>query len=176
MARLTQRDELPARALEFLILTATRSGEVRGARWDEIVADMWIIPGERTKTGRPHRVPLSGRAVALLASLPRSSEYVFAQTGKQLATNTLTRLLRRMGVTAVPHGFRSTFRDWAAETTAYPNYVVEMALAHAIKSGVEEAYRRGDLFEKRRRLMDDWARYCNGANVRSGEVVTLRAS
>jgi integrase len=177
MAQLTQRDELPARALEFLILTATRSGEVRGARWDEITGDTWTVPSVRTKTGRSHRVPLSGRVVELLAGLSRSSEYVFpSQTGDQLAVNALTRLLHRMGVNVTVHGFRSTFRDWAAEVTAYPNFVVEQALAHAIGNGVEEAYRRGDLFEKRARLMEDWAKYCAGANARSGEVVILRGA
>jgi integrase len=177
MAQLAEHDELPARALEFLILTATRSGEVRGARWDEITGDTWTVPGERTKTGRSHRVPLSGKAVELLAGLSRSSEYVFpSQTGEQLATNAMTRLLARMGIDTTVHGFRSTFRDWAAETTAYPNFVVEQALAHAIGNGVEEAYRRGDLFEKRRRLMDDWARYCSQPAASKGEVVTLRGA
>jgi integrase len=158
-----------ARALEFLILTAARGGEVIGATWHEIDMDaaVWTIPAERMKGGREHRVPLSDRALAILEGMRgRDRELVFPLSEKAMAM-----LLRRIGRNDVTvHGFRSTFRDWAAETTAYPNHVVELALAHAISNGVEAAYRRGDLFEKRRHLMDDWARYC--ATERTANGVT----
>lgn len=156
-----------ARAVEFLVLTATRSGEVRHATWDEVdlTSQIWTIPAERMKAGREHRVPLSNQAVALLEALPRfeGSPFVFAAArGGALSDMALSAVLRRMNAGAVPHGFRSTFRDWAAERTAFPSEVVEMALAHAITNKVEAAYRRGDLFEKRRRLMAAWARHCDG--------------
>jgi integrase len=158
-----------ARALEFLILTATRTGEVIGAMWDEIGMDaaVWTIPASRMKGGREHRVPLSDRALAILEEMRGlDRELVFPLSEKAMAM-----LLRRLGRANVTvHGFRSTFRDWAAETTAYPNHVVELALAHAISNGVEAAYRRGDLFDKRRRLMADWARYC--ATERTANGVT----
>jgi integrase len=175
MAELRQRQEMSARALEFQILTAARPGEVLGMRWSEIDGNVWTVPGERMKGGKEHRVPLSARAVKLLAALPREGNYCFPgrRNGAVQYNNSLVLLLRRMGRDVTAHGFRSTFRDWAAETTAYPNHVVEQALAHAIGSGVEAAYRRGDLFDKRRRLMDDWSRYCS-APTRSGEVTTLR--
>ncbi len=153
-----------ARALEFAILTAARSGEVRGATWAEIDlgAATWTVPGERMKAGKEHRVPLSGAAVALLESLPRmaGSDLVFpAPRGGKLSDMTLLAVMRRMGVDAVPHGFRSTFRDWCSERTNYPREVAEMALAHTIGDKVEAAYRRGDLFEKRRRMMAEWAEF-----------------
>jgi integrase len=177
MAKLHTQPALPARALEFLILTAARTNEVLGARWDEIDGNMWTVPGERMKAGKPHRVPLSDRVVEILASLPREGEFIFvgARTSAVSNPHQLKRVLQRTGYDdTTVHGFRSTFRDWAAETTAYPNHVVEMALAHAVGNGVEAAYRRGDLFEKRRRLMDDWARYCSQPAASKGEVVTLR--
>jgi integrase len=175
MGKLRARQELPARALEFLILTAARSGEVRGARWDEINGDTWTVPGERMKSGKAHRIPLSDRAQALLAALPRVGDYVFAgvRTGEAMHEKALGDVLRHMGVGVTVHGFRSAFRDWAAETTAYPNHVVEQALAHAIGNDVEAAYRRGDLFEKRARLMQDWSDYCSRQGV-TGDVVPLR--
>ncbi|HUF80571.1 MAG TPA: integrase arm-type DNA-binding domain-containing protein, partial [Burkholderiales bacterium] len=153
MAALRQVGGMGARALEFAILTGTRSGEVRGATWAEIdtKAKTWTIPGERMKAGRAHRVPLSPAAVALLKALPRleGSEFVFpAARGGMLSDMTLSAVTRRMGVDAVPHGFRSTFRDWCAEHTNYPREVAEQALAHTISNAVEAAYRRGDLFEK----------------------------
>ncbi len=167
MAALRQQSGWGAKALEFVILTAARSGEVRGATWDEI--DMngrtWIIPAARMKAGREHRVPLSDAAVTLLRDMrqmPRGKDkdWVFAAPrGGMLSDMTLTAVMRRMKLTAVPHGFRSTFRDWAAERTAYPNEVAEMALAHAIDNKVEAAYRRGDLFEKRRQMMREWAAF-----------------
>jgi integrase len=176
MAALNTRDGVSARALEFAALTACRTGEVLGARWSEIANDVWTIPAERMKSGREHRVPLSKRTLAILNALPRDNEFVFPGHGKPLANMSMLMLLRRMGrgdLTA--HGFRSTFRDWAAERTNYPNHVVEMALAHAIGDKVEKAYRRGDLFEKRRRLMNEWAAYCSSTPAKaSGDVVALR--
>jgi integrase len=174
LAELRQRPEMAARALEFAILTAARPSEVLGARWDEIVDGTWTVGADRMKGGKEHRVPLSGRARELLATLPRENEYCFAgrRKGSSLAAG-LVVLLRRMGRDVTAHGFRSSFRDWAAETTAYPNHVVEMALAHAVGNGVEAAYRRGDLFEKRARLMQDWANFCARPHIEA-DVVTLR--
>jgi integrase len=177
LAKLRTRDGIAARALEFLILTAVRTGEVLGARWNEFSGDVWTIPAERMKAGRDHRVPLSKRAVAILAALPRDGEFVFPgrSPGGPLNVAAMLRVIGRMkqsGITT--HGFRSTFRDWAAETTGYPNHVLEMALAHAVSNQVEAAYRRGDLFEKRKRLMAEWASYCNSPLVVSGAVVPLR--
>jgi integrase len=159
---------IAARALEFTILTAARTGEVIEATWDEFDMDaaVWTIPAERMKGGREHRVPLSDRALAILGEMRGNGGRVFPLSEKAMAMR-----LERLGYSDVTvHGFRSTFRDWAAETTAYPNHVVELALAHAISNGVEAAYRRGDLFEKRRQLMDDWARYC--ATERTANGVT----
>jgi integrase len=177
MIELGQRPEMSARALQFAILTAARPGEVLGARWSEIEGNVWTVPAERMKGGREHRVPLSDRAVELLAGLRHNGKFCFpGRFGDSpfFAPDALIKLLRKMGYDVTAHGFRSTFRDWAAEMTAYPNHVVEQALAHAIGNGVEAAYRRGDLFEKRRRLMDDWARYCAQPTAGKGEVVTLR--
>jgi integrase len=156
-----------ALALEFLILTAARSGEVRGATWAEVdmKAKVWTIPANRMKAGKEHRVPLSPAALSVLKraqALPRvdGSEFVFpAPRGGALSDMTLTAVMRRMNVPAVPHGFRSTFRDWTAERTDYPRDVAEMALAHAIGDKVEAAYRRGDLFDKRRLMMAEWAAF-----------------
>jgi integrase len=174
LAKLRQRPEIAARALEFQILTAGRPGEVSGARWNEIEGDTWTIPGERMKSGKPHRVPLSDAVVRLLGKLPRTNEHVFAnRNGSKLHSMTMMRLLRVMGRPETAHGFRSSFRDWAAEQTSYPNHVVEQALAHAIGSGVEAAYRRGDLFEKRQRLMADWAKHCSRPSG-AGDVVPIR--
>jgi integrase len=161
MVKLRAQEELSARALEYLILTATRTGELLGARWEEVNGDTWTIPWGRTKSGKAHRVPLSDRAVELLSGLPRIGQYIFpGRAGEGMGETTLRKVLKRMGYAITVHGFRSAFRDWAAETTAYPNHVVEQALAHAIGNGVEAAYRRGDLFEKRRQLMWDWSDYC----------------
>ncbi|MFC5345290.1 tyrosine-type recombinase/integrase [Brevundimonas staleyi] len=164
MARLKKVDGQGARALEFAIFTAARSGEVRGAVWAEIdlANAVWTVPAERMKAGREHRVPLSEPAMALLRTQKAgdSTSPVFtAPSGVPLSDMTLSAVLRRMKVDAVPHGFRSTFRDWIAERTAYPNEVAEMALAHTIASKVEAAYRRGDLVGKRRQLMQDWAEF-----------------
>ena len=168
-----------ARALEFAILTAARSGDVRGAVWSEIdlKAAMWTVPGERMKAGKEHRVPLSKPALEILAALPRmaGSDYVFpAPRGGQLSDMTISAVLRRMQVPAVPHGFRSTFRDWASERTNYPRDVAEMALAHAIGDKVEAAYRRGDLFEKRSAMMSDWAAFLVTPQV-SATVILMQS-
>jgi integrase len=175
MERLRNVEGVPARALEFTILTAVRTGDILNARWDQIDGDTWKVP--ITKTGKEHRVPLSGPARGILDRLPRVNEYLFpGDRGGQMYEGSMLRWLHDLGVDVSVHGFRSTFRDWAAETTAYPNHVVEQALAHAIGNGIEAAYRRGDLFEKRRRLMQDWSDYCRRPSPsRDGEVVPLRA-
>ncbi len=164
MADLGTREAVAARALEFAILTAARTGEVIGARWSEIDLDAaeWTVPAERMKAGTEHRVPLSEAAVVILRRLAETStgEFVFAggRRGQPLSNMGMLMMLRRMGREDLTvHGFRSTFRDWASETTHFPSEVVEMALAHTIESKVEAAYRRGDLFRKRRELMDAWA-------------------
>ena len=166
MGKLRQQAGNGARALEYAILTACRSGEVRLARWEEIdlKSRVWVIPGERMKAGKEHRVPLSDDAIAVLDQMDLSTQLIFPgrDEGKPLSDMSLTAVLRKMDrgdITA--HGFRSTFRDWASESTAYARDVAEMALAHSIGSKVEAAYRRGDLFTKRTRMMEDWARFCN---------------
>ena len=179
MTELRQREGMGARALEFTILTAARSGEARGATWSEIDLErrLWTVPGARMKAGREHAVPLSDAAVALLEALerPHGGGLVFpAIKGAPLSDMTLSAVTRRMGVDAVPHGFRSTFRDWCAESTGYPSELAEMALAHNVGSAVERAYRRGDMLDKRRRLMSDWADHCGGRTPASGDVVPLR--
>ena len=152
-------------AFEFLVLTAARSGEVRRATWDEMDLDagVWTIPAARMKAKRDHRVSLSGRALAILHDVPRLSDgtgLVFSNPrGKPLSDATLSHLIKALGIAAVPHGFRSSFRDWAAEQTNTPREVVEAALAHTVRNPTEAAYARSDLFERRRRLMDDWATY-----------------
>ena len=180
MAKLRQAEGMGARALEFVILTSARSDEVRLATWSEVDLDgaVWTVPAERMKAGREHRVPLSARALDLLRSLPRedkSQHFVFpSQKRTALSDMTLTAVLRRMKVDAVPHGFRSSFKDWAAERTQYPNELSEMALAHVIESKTEQAYRRGDLFDKRRRMMEDWAGFLGARRVAgSSEVVAI---
>jgi integrase len=179
MATLAEREGMGARALEFLILTAARSGEASGAKWSEIdlEAKAWTVPASRMKGGRQHRVPLSDRAIALLRALPREADFVFAgeRLGTAISSTAMSNLLGRMGRLDITiHGFRSAFRDWAAETTSYPNHVIEMALAHAVGDKVEAAYRRGDLFAKRRRLMEAWADYCT-APRRDATVTPIRA-
>ena len=184
MTELGEREGIAARGLEFLILTAARTGEVMDAVWSEFNLDenMWTIPAERMKAGREHRVSLSTEAAGIIADLMamKISDYVFpgSAANRPLSNMAFLQLLRRMKRADItPHGFRSTFRDWAAERTAYPSEVAEMALAHSVGNRVEAAYRRGDLYEKRRRLMDDWARFCNqtpiDAQSRLGNVVSL---
>jgi integrase len=165
VTQLRERDGIAAKALEFLILTAVRTGDVTGARWSEIdlAAKTWTIPAARMKMKKEHRVPLCDRAITILRALPRESDFVFPgnQKGTPLNHSAMDQVRKRMGQRDFTvHGFRSTFRDWAAETTTYPNHVTEMALAHTIGNKVEAAYRRGDLFKKRVRLMADWAKYC----------------
>ncbi len=177
MAQLAERQGVAARALEFTVLTAARTGEVIGARWPEIdmAAKLWTIPAERMKARKEHRVPLTPRALEILEGLPREAEFVFpgSQKGSAISNMAMAQLLKRMGrLDITVHGFRSAFRDWAAERTGYPNHVVEMALAHVIGDKVEAAYRRGDLFTKRARLMTDWARYCASKPVEAGSGVT----
>ena len=161
---LQKRKAVAALALEFTILTASRTGEVLGARWAEfdLGKAIWTVPAERMKAGREHRVPLSPRSVEILGQvLQLGSDWVFpGAKGGQLSGMAMSMLLRRMKVDVTVHGFRSSFRDWAAECTAFPHEVCEMALAHTIGNKGEAAYRRGDLFEKRRRLMDEWAGFC----------------
>jgi integrase len=165
MRKLRAAPENAARALELGILCASRPGEVLGARWCEIdlEARTWIIPPERMKGHREHRMPLSRRTVELLASLPQVGEHVFVGRGDaRPSAHMLVRVLRGMGYAKLTaHGFRSAFRDWAAEQTQYPNHVVEQALAHSIGGAVERAYRRTDLLDQRRRLMQDWADFCD---------------
>lgn len=157
-------DSISARALEWTILTAARTGEAIGTRWEEIdlATKVWTVAGDRMKAGREHRVPLSERTVSILASLPREGEFVFpgAGKGRPLSNMAMLQLLRGIDPSLTVHGFRSSFRDWAAERTNYPRDIAEQALAHTIKNATEAAYRRGDALEKRRRLMQAWASYC----------------
>ena len=160
MAKLTTRGGTAARALAFAIMTAARSGEVRGMTWGEhdLEAAVWTVPPERIKAGKEHRVPLTPLALALLPDRGEPDEIVFPNgLGGPLSAMSSGLVLRRMGIKATVHGFRSAFRDWAGEATAHPREVVEAALAHRLKDKAEAAYARGDLFTKRRRLMDDWA-------------------
>lgn len=178
MADLRGNESLSARALEFTILTAARTSETILAEWCEIdlAARVWTVPGERTKSGRQHRVPLSDRAVAILESLPQGGAFVFAkENGKTLSNMAMLQLLRGMRPGFTVHGFRSTFSDWARDRTNYPRDVVEQSLAHAIKDKTEAAYRRGDAIEKRRRLMVEWCRFCSKpASPVTGTVTTFR--
>jgi len=167
MAELRQQEGVAARALEFTILTAARTGETIGARGQEINAKerLWNVPADRMKAKKEHRVPLSDRALGIVKSMGGNSkqDYVFpgGRTGKPLSNMAMLKLLERMGRDDLTvHGFRSTFRDWAAERSDFPNEIVEMALAHVVDDKTEAAYRRGDLFEKRRHLMEAWSEYC----------------
>jgi len=175
MADLRSRPAVAARTLEFAILTAARSGEVLGAQWDEIdkKKKVWTIPAERMKAGREHRVPLSLRAMEIVEAMAKHGTVGYLFPGpkprKPLSSMAMAMLLRRMKAEITIHGFRSTFRDWASETTGFPHEVCEMALAHTIGNKAEAAYRRGDLFDKRRKLMEAWAGYC--AKKASAKVV-----
>lgn len=164
MIELRKRSGLSARALELTILTATRTIEILGAKWSEfdLVDNLWVIPGERMKAGHEHRVPLSRQAVTLLEDMPHLNDWVFpGQGGKPLSNMAmLTLLQKRMGRSDLTvHGFRSTFRDWAAEVSTYPREVAEAALAHVLTNKAEAAYQRGDLLEKRSDMMQQWAEY-----------------
>jgi integrase len=179
MSQLRAREGAGARALELTILTGLRTGEVIGARWQEVdlQGKMWIVPAERMKAKREHRIPLSDYVIAMLSKLPKVDEFIFPgeRSGQPISNmamlSTLGRLSRR---DLTVHGFRSTFRDWAAERTNFPNHVVEMALAHTIGNKVEAAYRRGDLFEKRARLMDAWAKFATTCPGRGSDTAKLR--
>lgn len=184
MQRLRAMPGMGARALEFVILTASRTGAVRLAQWSEVdmAAGIWTSPAEHMKGGRDHRVPLSPQALALLQAMPRLAapegqpDLIFpGLQGKPLSDMTLTACMRRMDLREVPHGFRSTFSDWAAESTAVAPEVREMALAHAIGDKTEAAYRRGDLFDKRRELMELWARFIDTPPAR-GNVQPIRGA
>lgn len=172
LADLRQRPAVAARALEFAILTAARSGEVRGMTWAEVDLDarLWRVPADRMKAGFTHEVPLSDAAMSILRSVRedghKPSDIVFpAPRGGALSDMSLSQLLKRMGRTGITvHGFRSTFRDWAGETTQFGREEVEMALAHTVASSVERAYRRGRALDKRRELMAAWAAYCAQVN------------
>jgi integrase len=181
LTKLRAQEGIAARALEFAILTAARTGEVIGARWAEInlTNRLWTIPADRMKAGKEHRVPLSPRARELLEAIKPSKvdgeAFVFtgSKAARPLSNMAFLMLLRRMergNLTA--HGFRSTFRDWGAEKTNFPNDVCEMALAHTVGSKVEAAYRRGDMFDKRRKLMDAWAAFCTTSQT--GRIVAFR--
>jgi integrase len=182
ITELRQQQGVAARALEFAILTAARTGEVIAAQWHEISLGerLWTVPAGRMKAGKEHRVPLSDAALAILADLHklRHGDYIFegGRTSQPISNMAMTMTLRRMGRGELTvHGFRSTFRDWAAERTGFPSEVAEMALAHSVSDKVEAAYRRGDLFQKRRQLMDAWARFC-ATPAPAGKVVSFAAA
>ena len=184
LAALRLQQGTAARALEFLILTAARTSEATGARWSEIDtgAATWTVPPERIKAGREHRVPLSEPALAIIQAMAetRQGEFVFpgGRRGRPLSNMAMAGVLERMGWHEITvHGFRSSFRDWAAERTNHPREVAEMALAHAVGDKVEAAYRRGDLFDKRRCIMADWARHCAQVDKPAGaNVVPIRCA
>ena len=186
IAQLREQEGVAARALEFTVLTAARTNEALGLQWSELNATekLWTVPANRMKAKKEHRVPLSERALSIVSRATDTETgdgaFVFAgrREGKPLSNMAMWAVLKRMGLNDLTvHGFRSTFRDWAAERTNFPNEVVEMALAHAVGGRVEAAYRRGDLFDKRRRLMAEWATFCNTPKaVERGAVVPLRAS
>ena len=167
MIKLRQAAGTAAQALEFLILTAARSGEVRGITWQEVSLEdaLWVVPAERMKMKREHRVPLSDRAVAILKSQPRIDEnpLVFpAPRGSQMSDATMSAVLKRMGIDATVHGFRSSFRDWCGDYTNYPRDLAEQCLAHGADDPVEAAYRRGDALERRREIMNEWSKFVAG--------------
>jgi integrase len=181
MAELREQEGVAARALEFLILTVARTGEVLGARWSEVdlAERLWTVPAERMKAGKENRVPLSSAALAILEEMAaiRDGEFVFpgAKAGRPLSNMALLMLLRRMrhgDLTA--RGFRSTFRDWAGDIADFPSEVAELALAHTVGDKVEAAYRRSDGFQKRLLLAEAWARFCAGSETEDGVVVPLR--
>jgi integrase len=183
MVALGKREGTAARALEFLIFTAARTAEVLQATWGEIDLDakLWVVPANRMKGGREHRVALSDRAVELLRELPvedgNAHVFIGPLSGSPLSEAALRAVIRRMGHDDITtHGFRSSFRDWCAEMTNYPNHVIEMALAHAVGDKVEAAYRRGDLLKKRRQLAEAWAKYCTSPPVvqtAGGRIVSI---
>lgn len=179
MEQLRQQEGIASRCLEFTILTAARTNESIGATWAEIDLDakVWTIPKDRMKADKEHRVPLSDKCIGLLGVMQaiRLNDFVFPGQRNGLSNMAMLKLLERMDRKDLTvHGFRSTFRDWAAESTAYPGEVVEMCLAHTIKNQAEAAYRRGDLMEKRLRIMNDWAKYCDTKTFAGDNVTPLR--
>jgi integrase len=172
MVKLREQPKLGAKAAELMILTATRTGEVRFAKWSEFDLEnrLWIIPAARMKADRDHRIPLSEAALTILTEMERSGERAFPGMGQ----HAILKAVQRAEPAVSAHGFRSTFRDWCAEQTNFPSEVAEMALAHAVGDKVEAAYRRGDLFQKRRQVMDAWARHC--ATVKAGATVVSIAA
>jgi integrase len=179
MAELASREGIAARALAFAILTAARTGEVIGATWDEIdlQAKLWTIPAARMKADKEHRIPLSDAVLEILAALPRDSNWVFVGVapGAAISSIAMYRVLRRVRDDVNVHGFRSTFSTWAHEQTGHSNHVIEMSLAHAIGNAVEKAYQRGDLFDKRRKLMNDWARFATTPAATGDNIVAMKA-
>jgi integrase len=176
MAALRTTKGADARALEFAILTAARSGEVLGAKWSEIdqTAKTWTVPASRMKAGKEHRVPLSDRAITIVKAAKGGGEYIFGVGDRQLSRKAFPKLLKGLGHGDVtPHGFRSTFRVWAAEQTNFPREIAEAALAHVLRDRTEAAYQRGDLLEKRRKLMAAWAEYAN-RTASTGKVLSMR--
>lgn len=175
IARLRSRRTVAAWCLEFVILTAARTGEAIGMRWEELDGDVWTIPAERMKAKRPHRVPLSGRALEILQAMrEHGSQWVFPgqHRRKHLSNMAMLVMLRDLDVPVTVHGFRSTFRDWAGDCTSYPKEIIETCLAHVVGDATEAAYRRGDALERRRELMEAWAQFCEPEQT--GNVVRLR--
>jgi integrase len=185
MKKLRARDGISARALEFTILTCARTGDTIGSKWSEIdgVEKLWTVPATRVKgkkgaRKRDHIVPLSSAAITILKDVPRESDYLFPgrNKGEGLSNMAMSETLKEMGYSgdvATVHGFRSAFKDWCSEQTSYPNEMSEMALAHTVSDKVEAAYRRGDMRDRRRRMMDDWANYCAGKAVGGSNVVKI---
>jgi integrase len=179
LSALRQHDGVGARALEFAILTAAQLGEVVGAQRSELDLDaaMWTIPANRMKGNKEHRIPLSPAAIALLKALPTESgnpNLFIGARGDRTSQAAVTVLPKRLGYDVTVHGFRSTFSDFAHERTAFSNHVIELSLAHAIGNEVEKAYRRGDLLDKRRKLMEAWATFATSPAVNGGAVVPMR--
>jgi integrase len=178
MSELRHRDTLAARVLELQILTATRPGEAAGAQWPEfdLYGAVWTIPADRMKAGKEHRVPLAPAVVKLLQALPRVDGNVFPGVkGKPITTSAAMKLLKELRPGLTAHGFRSTFRDWAAETTSHPREIIEQAMAHRLKDAAEAAYQRGDLLQRRAVLMADWAKYCDTIRSNTDNVTPIRA-
>jgi integrase len=160
MAHLRQDTTAASRALQFCILCASRPSEAASARWSEIHDGVWVIPAQRMKRNREHRVPLSLAAQALMAALPRLDDFLFPGARQShIHPRTMNRLLKALGCAGVTHGMRAAFSTWAAEQTSYADVVVEQALAHTVGSAVERAYRRSTLFEQRAKLLEDWAKF-----------------
>ena len=177
MSQLREQGGLAALALEFLILNANRTSEVLLAEWSEITDDLWVIPARRMKAKKEHRVPLAPRSLEILQickQLSQGNRYIFSTRDRPLSNMSMAAVLKRMKVQVTVHGFRSTFRDWVAEETDHSHEVAEMALAHTISNRVEAAYRRGDLLERRRRLMQQWDDYCTSSCI--SNVLKIRVA